>query len=217
MMSGAEGRSFHVEFSRGSVSGVPKAEFQYWTSTGPDEPVAETSAALSVTDFKLRVIYCSAKQQFESRYDDTGAGTNWKLLRITQLAGIAPNAIATSEFAVGLLANTYYGPISEGQIWADDFRLVNALLDVPIISTQPANQSVTTAVAVTLSVVDKGTGLTYQWRKNGINISGATNSSYTIANTQLSHAGSYSVVVSNTNGGVTSSAATLTVNARSGF
>jgi hypothetical protein len=53
-----------------------------------------------------------------------------------------------------------------------------------------------------------GTGLTYQWRNNGTNISGATAASYT-----ANSSGSYTVVVTNSNGcSATSSASTVTVN-----
>lgn len=54
--------------------------------------------------------------------------------------------------------------------------------------------------------------LQYQWRKNSVDISGATAAQYVIANAAIADAGSYDVVVSNYLGSVTSSAATLTVN-----
>ncbi len=54
--------------------------------------------------------------------------------------------------------------------------------------------------------------LTYQWYKNGTAISGATGSSYTIGSVKASDAGSYTVTVTDWNGGsVTSDAAVLTV------
>jgi len=54
--------------------------------------------------------------------------------------------------------------------------------------------------------------LQYQWRKNGANILGATNSSYTTPATVAADNGSlFSVVVSNSGGSVTSNNATLTV------
>ena len=59
--------------------------------------------------------------------------------------------------------------------------------------------------------------LGYRWQKDGANlsnggrISGATSNVLTIAATTTNDAGGYSVVVSNTVGSLTSSAATLTV------
>jgi len=84
----------------------------------------------------------------------------------------------------------------------------------PSITTQPANQSVTLGQTATFSVVATGTGtLAYQWQKNNSNISGATSSSYTTpATTQSDNASTYRVVVSNSNGSVTSNSATLTIN-----
>ena len=88
----------------------------------------------------------------------------------------------------------------------------------PTINTQPsaaskiAGQSVTFTVAA--SITDGGT-LSYQWKKDGTNISGATSASYTKANLVTGDAGSYTVVVTNTLGSstasTTSSAAVLTV------
>ena len=90
---------------------------------------------------------------------------------------------------------------------------VNSAAVAPTITTQPASQTVTAGSSVTFSVVASGTApLSYQWKFNSANISGATSSSYTIASAQTNNAGSYTVTVSNSAGSVTSSAATLTVN-----
>src|SRR6266700_3133682 len=84
----------------------------------------------------------------------------------------------------------------------------------PSIITQPAGQTVTAGQAATFTVAATGRGtLNYQWRKNGTAISGATSSNYTTAATTSSDRGAqFTVLVSNTMGGVTSNAATLTVN-----
>ncbi len=86
------------------------------------------------------------------------------------------------------------------------------IIPSPAITTQPANQTVFVGQNVTLSVVATGSGLTYQWRKGGVNIAGATGSSYTISNVAVADAGNYDVVVSGTCAPpVISSTATLTV------
>src|SRR6516165_900109 len=86
---------------------------------------------------------------------------------------------------------------------------------VPTITSQPVNQTVTAGQTATFTVAATGTApLSYQWQKNGANISGATSSSYSTAATTTSDNGStYDVVVSNSAGTVTSNVATLTVNA----
>ena len=84
----------------------------------------------------------------------------------------------------------------------------------PAIVTPPANQTVTVGQVATFSVVASGTApLSYQWKKAGTNITGATSVSFATSTTTISDNGStFSVTVSNTAGNVTSSAATLTVN-----
>ena len=91
---------------------------------------------------------------------------------------------------------------------------VNSGTVAPSISTQPSNVTVTAGARATLSVVATGTApLTYQWKKSSQAISGATDSSYTIAVTQTTDSGSYTCTVTNSAGSATSNAATLTVNA----
>jgi len=94
----------------------------------------------------------------------------------------------------------------------------NAVLTVqvpPAISTQPTSISVQEGQTATFSVVATGSGtLSYQWRRNGTNVSGASASSYTTPAAVLADSGAqFSVVVSSSAGSVTSNAATLTVTA----
>jgi sugar lactone lactonase YvrE len=86
--------------------------------------------------------------------------------------------------------------------------------NVPVIATQPASQSVSSNSSVTFSVVANGAGpLTYQWKKGGATVSGATAASYSIASASIADAGEYTVVVTNAWGSTTSNAASLTVSA----
>ena len=89
-----------------------------------------------------------------------------------------------------------------------------ASANAPAITTAPGNQTVTAGTSVTFTVVASGSAaLTYQWKKSGANISGATAASYTIASPVVADSGSYTVTVTNSVGSATSTAATLTVNA----
>ncbi len=81
----------------------------------------------------------------------------------------------------------------------------------PTITTHPVSVSINTGASTTLTVVATGINLTYQWSKNGTDISGATASSLAISNATSADARSYVVVVSNAYGSATSNAATVTV------
>ena len=85
----------------------------------------------------------------------------------------------------------------------------------PLITSQPANATVTEGNTAQFNVAATGTApLTYQWRRNGAAIAGATAPAFvTPALTLADNTTQYSVVVSNTVGSVTSATAGLTVNA----
>jgi hypothetical protein len=68
-----------------------------------------------------------------------------------------------------------------------------------VITTQPASQAVCVGSSVTLSVTATDASR-YQWRKNGVTISGAISSTYTIPAYCSCDAGTYSVVVANSCG-----------------
>lgn len=87
-------------------------------------------------------------------------------------------------------------------------------LTAPSISSHPQSQTVAAGANGSFSVTASGSApLSYQWAKGGVNISGATASTLSLTGVQLSDAGSYTCTVTNAQGGVTSNAATLTVNA----
>jgi hypothetical protein len=87
----------------------------------------------------------------------------------------------------------------------------------PVITGQPANQTVNVGQTTTFTVTATGTGpLTYQWSVNGTAIGGATSSSYTTPGAASTDSGSvFTVTVTNSSGTVTSTPATLTVAAGS--
>lgn len=83
---------------------------------------------------------------------------------------------------------------------------------LPSILVQPTNLTVTVNGTGDFTVVAAGTPpFSYQWALNGTNVSGATNATLTLTNVQPAQAGSYSLLVVNIAGSVTSSNAVLTV------
>ncbi|HVS51749.1 MAG TPA: immunoglobulin domain-containing protein [Opitutaceae bacterium] len=120
------------------------------------------------------------------------------------------SAVSTAD------AGTYSVVISnsKGSITSAGAPLtVNAATPVVIASGSPANVSVTQANPATLEVfLSSGSSpYTYQWRKNGVAIDGATGSKLLFSAATLADSGNYSVVVSNILGPTTSREATLTV------
>lgn len=83
----------------------------------------------------------------------------------------------------------------------------------PAIMVQPNNQTVTVGSTATFSVSASGTPpLSYQWQKNGANITGATSDRYMTPVTTASDNGTQlRVIVSNSTGSATSNPAILTV------
>jgi len=83
----------------------------------------------------------------------------------------------------------------------------------PTITTHPASATKNAGFDVGFSVSASGTTpFTYQWKKNGTNITGATSQTLILSNLATSAAGGYTVVVTNSAGNATSNSATLTVN-----
>ncbi len=83
----------------------------------------------------------------------------------------------------------------------------------PAITMQPSSSTVNQGQIASFTVAASGSApLSYQWKKDGTALPGSSSAMLSIASTQPSDAGSYSVVVTNSAGSATSNAATLTVN-----
>lgn len=82
---------------------------------------------------------------------------------------------------------------------------------VATITKQPVGVKVCSGMPMTLTVGATGTDVTYQWRKDGNDIKGATASRYTVAETETGDAGIYDVVVDGLCKGKTSDTVRVTV------
>jgi uncharacterized repeat protein (TIGR01451 family) len=138
--------------------------------------------------------------------------TGWQLVQLD----LGVLTAGTHVLALGAYNNQKTYPDEFAEVFVDDLFLQagGTSATVPSITTQPSNVTVTAPAQATFSVVANGTApLSYQWRRNGAPISGATSASYTLNPTVVSDSGAtFDVVVTNSAGNATSNAATLTVN-----
>jgi hypothetical protein len=90
---------------------------------------------------------------------------------------------------------------------------VQSVLTAPVITSQPAGQTVVAGAGASFSVAATGSApLTYQWQRNGVNIAGAGSSTYTVGTALLPDDGAgFTAKVSSAGGTTVSSGATLSV------
>jgi Bacterial Ig domain/Immunoglobulin I-set domain len=146
-------------------------------------------------------------------------GTTWSGITQAQYVTGTQTVTYTTPPATAAMNGTQYRlyvATSAGYAYSQAATLtVTQGAVAPTITTQPASQTVNVGQTATFSVAASGTApMSYQWQKGGVNISGATSSSYTTPATTTASSGStYDVVVSNSAGNVASGAATLSVTA----
>lgn len=131
------------------------------------------------------------------------------------ITGATSNSYTTAAASLADNGAVFYCIVSDldGSVQSNNATLLVG--ESPLITQDPANLSVTEGQPASFTVAATGTApLQYQWRKNGVDITGATSTTFNIGATTLADNGSvYSCVVSNPFGIVLSNNATLTVNA----
>jgi hypothetical protein len=129
----------------------------------------------------------------------------------TALAGAtAANWIVASAQATD--AGAYRVTVSNAVGSVSSAVAILTVVVPPAITTQPTNLTVDQSQPASLSVVATGTApLSYQWKKDGVAVVGATMASFSLASAQPTDGGAYTVDVSNAAGTVNSLAAALVV------
>jgi|GEM_PF-6167853 hypothetical protein len=108
-----------------------------------------------------------------------------------------------------------YSLIVSNSQGTDTAFLKLVVLFIPKVGTEPAAQTKYVGDSVSFSVVVAGNPApTYQWRKDGVAIGGATDAKYKITAAALGDSGIYSVIATNSQGSDTSLGAKLTVKPR---
>jgi hypothetical protein len=146
--------------------------------------------------------YGTAPMQFQWRLN----GTN--------LVGGTTNGFSVTNLTAGnagnydLIISDFSGSVTS----AVAALTVSGVPVAPSITNQPQSLVINAGSNATFTVGATGSApLSYQWQFNGVDISSATNASYTRTNVQPVNAGNYSVVLTNLGGSVTSSVAVLTL------
>jgi len=202
----------------------------YLTNCSGNNNTTSNSATLSVTNNCTAVSITTHPQNQSKTVGNTATFSvvaggispytyQWKK-NGTNISGATSSSYTTPTLTLSDNGNTYSCYLTNCS-GVNNVTSNNATLSVSnsctsvSITTQPQNQSKTVGNTATFSVVAGGTSpYTYQWRKNGTNISGATSSTYVTPTLTLSDNGNtYSCYLTNCSGGnnTTSSSGTLTV------
>jgi hypothetical protein len=177
---------------------------------GADEPV--TCVAPAITTQPTAQTACTGgNATFSVTATGSTLGYQWRKAGVN-IAG-ATNPALTFNNASASDAASYDVMISNGCGSVTSSAVALTVNAFPVITVQPTPQTVCALQSVSLSVTATGTGLSYQWKFNGTNISGATSATYTIVNAASANTGQYSVTVSNGSCSVSSNAVQVTVNA----
>lgn len=149
-----------------------------------------------------------------------GPGTNQTTVTLTLLgtqAGHPYRVFTLTAFTA--VSNWQSGALITGldsqTSWIDSnngSNLFYLAAEAPLITTHPASQTVLAGTNLAFSITVTNVPVSYQWRFNGTNINGATNSTYSISNVQTNKAGTYSVLITNVANSLLSSNAVLVVN-----
>jgi hypothetical protein len=128
--------------------------------------------------------------------------TNWNEVPLN----IANPETVYSDVAFG---NELFVAVSFGKIFKSN--PVTGFAPLRMVK-QPVSISANVGGTANLFVLAQGSDpITYQWRKDSNNISGATTSSLTLTNIAMADAGEYDVVITNPGGSLTSDKAVLSV------
>jgi len=161
--------------------------------------------------FWLRNPTKGSGEVFEVNWNTNGAATNTILLVLN------PPVLAWTNFnfvvtATGTNTTLQFGAYNDPNYFGLDDISVTPLGQPPQIRTEPAGKSAPLGCTVSFSVAAFGSKpLAEQWWKDGNPLNAQTNATLTVANFQSGDLGSYSVVITNSFGSVTSSPAILSV------
>lgn len=190
-----------------TLGGQPRSKVGRLNNTGP---ATESLSFEWATITWLRG--GTSPEVWRTTFDFSTNGTDWATLGD---GSRNPGGTGWQKAGVTLPAESLLrarGYVTGGQYNASGW-FVETYSRKPGFLSQPVSRTNEAGSLATFSVVAEGTEhLCYQWRKAGFELTDQTNATLSLAGLAASHAGGYSVIVSNVSGATTSTVATLTVN-----
>jgi len=213
--SSGSGYSYQWKIGGTVINGATASSYN--TSGSGSYSVTETFATCSATSATPAVITVDSYNPTISPSGSVNiCNSSSLLLQTTKITGDTyqwkKNGVdisaATSFKYTATAAGSYTVRVSDG-ICSFTSVATSVTMSAPPAATISPSGGVTTCTGTPVSLqANTGNGLSYQWKKNGSNINGATSSSYS-----ASTAASYTVVVSLGQCSATSSATTVAVDA----
>ena len=164
-----------------------------------------TAISVSLSDWVNSSSYSGETKVVQMPYRDSSGGSE------------SSPAVNLYGYTLTLNSNLVLQSIklpNNGNVEIVSLTLSNYTGATPAITSLSTNETVTNGNPATFSVTAAGSPpLKYQWDQNGTNIPGATSATLSIPSTIPNNAGSYSVIISNPYGSITSPVVTLTVDA----
>lgn len=195
-----------VSGASAGVSGLTK----YSGTTPVGLPTFEVAEPMGKS-FRYRITVSNPGSDFDKNY--------FNCIPLPPGLTINTNAGAAGYISgTPLVAGTYSVTLIAGNLSFPTPATAQALISIylpdtpPVILTQPVDQSVLVGSSVVFrGEVDGTPPFVYQWLRDGVDISGETNSMLAFAAVQATNAAAYQIVVSNGFGTVTSAVARLTI------
>lgn len=208
--AGVGGKVFVQGFA---VAGAPAGRSYLIRALGPS-----LGSGTALADPQLAV-FNSAGMQLAANDDWAGDAT---LASLADSVGAMPLAPTSKDAVVNFVPpspGVYTVQVGSAtgatgnvlvEIFESDAQRAPSVSAAIVAQPQDATALPGTLVKFGVAVVGKPTP-TFQWRKNGLAIANATDSTFSLPSAQVSDAGDYSVIATNAGGTVTSSAATLAI------
>jgi hypothetical protein len=122
------------------------------------------SVSAANADFGLRLVHrFGFAGDVEAWYDPKGDGSDWTRLDAFNVTNIWPGMLDTDTFTIAVVSDSYFGPITEGQLWAGNFQISNNALG----NIQPMANLLNLTATVQPSFSGLAHGANYQLQTTG--------------------------------------------------